>query len=110
VGQFTVKNYQIAKAPKLIRLLGDKRKPESAQHIIEFPGGAIELSRTSEGHYWAHIIINRSGEALPDLQGLRSAHGTVLHSRFASDSGIEAFPPREGIYQIAVLIGFTLEG
>jgi hypothetical protein len=110
MGQFTVKNYQIAKAPKLIRLLGDKTKPESAQHIIEFPGGAIELSRTSEGHYWAHIIINRSGEALPDLQGLRSAHGTVLHSRFASDSGIEAFPPREGIYQIAVLIGSTLEG
>ena len=67
--------------------------------------------RNSHRSPW--VIINRSnrsGEALPDLEGLSSAHGTVLHSHFASDLGIENFPPSEGIYQIAGLIGSTLEG
>lgn len=46
-------------APEKITLLGSKQKPEPAQHIIEFPGGAIEVSRCSDGvHYWAHIHIN----------------------------------------------------
>ena len=33
-GAFTAKNYNIKKAPKKITLLGDRTKPEPAQHII----------------------------------------------------------------------------
>ncbi|MHB1265894.1 MAG: hypothetical protein ACYC1S_16015, partial [Gemmatimonadaceae bacterium] len=58
--KFTAKNWPITSAPKRIELLGDRMKrPEPAQHIIEFPGGAVEVSRTSDGSYWAHIIVHR---------------------------------------------------
>jgi hypothetical protein len=62
MGQFTVKNYQIAKAPKLIRLLGDKTKPESATHIIEFPGGplnSVEPVRAIIGRTSSLIALER---------------------------------------------------
>ena len=39
---FTSVNMLIEKAPRRIELLGDKTlRPEPAQHIIEFPGGAV---------------------------------------------------------------------
>lgn len=51
------------RAPSRINLLGDKLRPESTDHIITFPGGAIELNRLDDGSYWAHIIVDngRSG-------------------------------------------------
>src|SRR5262245_28936795 len=70
----------IPKPPKAIRLKGDKRQPESAQHIIEFPGGAIELSRCDNGDYWAHVIINRD-DIIDDTQGRVSAYGAIVDSR-----------------------------
>jgi len=71
-GVFTCKSYQIEKAPQRITLRGDKtKKPEPAQHIIEFPGGAIDLSRLDDGSYWAHIILNRA-QAVDDL-GFKAA-------------------------------------
>lgn len=103
---FTAKNYNIERAPKRIELLGDKHKrPEPAQHIIEFPGGAIEVSRTSDGNYWAHIIVNHDW-ALADADGLRSAIGTVVGSRImrAWNEPIVAADGQERIRQIAVLI------
>lgn len=102
---FTAKNYQLAKAPKRIQLLGDKTKrPEPAQHIIEFPGGAIELSRTSEGHYWAHIIVNRRG-SVPDCDGLKSATATVVDGRVDMADGVMPLPVElREVDQVALLI------
>ena len=77
----TTKNWNYDKAPGRIVLFGDKAvKLESAQHIIEFPGGAIELARTTEGCYWAHIIVNR-GHAGEDFDGMHAALGEVVQSR-----------------------------
>lgn len=101
---FTAKNFNINKAPKLIQLLGDKtKKSESSQHIIEFPGGAIEVSRTSEGLYWAHIILN-TRQAYGDNEGLKSKLGRVVDSRFSAGGGIEFLAQGDNIEQIAVLI------
>jgi hypothetical protein len=102
---FTAKNYQIARAPKRIALLGDKTKrPEPAQHIIEFPGGAIELSRCSNGDYWAHIIVNRS-HAVDDTEGLKSAVAEVVDARVDMTDGVMPLPVSlEDVDQIAVLI------
>jgi hypothetical protein len=102
---FTAKNYQIGKAPKLIQLFGDKtKKVESAQHIIEFPGGAIEVSRTTDGDYWAHIIVNRE-HVIDDAKGLRSKKGTVINSRIDRHEGtVFDLDRQEEIAQIAVLV------
>lgn len=58
MSEATVINDLFDKAPARRVLKGDKRKPESAEHIIEFPGGAIQVARLEDGTYWAHIIVN----------------------------------------------------
>lgn len=51
----TAKAYRFGEAPKRIELRGDKTTAtESAQHIITFPGGAIELARVGDDEYWVH--------------------------------------------------------
>lgn len=103
---FTCRVRQLGKGPKRIELLGDKTKrPEAAQHIIEFPGGAIEVSRTTNGNYWAHIIINR-GDVSEDADGLVSARGEVIDSRIGREypHGVAGIEGSANIEQIAVLI------
>ena len=38
-------------------------KIEKPTTIIHFPGGSVEISRTSEGDYWAHVAVDSEGEA-----------------------------------------------
>jgi len=101
----TAKNYLFRKAPKLIQLFGDKtRKVESSEHIIEFPGGAIEVARTTDGEYWAHIIINK-GEVLEDCEGSQSERGVIVGTRVDRATGsIDELEDHERVRQIAVLI------
>jgi hypothetical protein len=104
----TVKSFMYGDAPKKVELLGDKVvRPEPATHIIEFPGGAIELSRTTDGNYWAHIIVNRDF-TVDDTRGLRAAYGKIVGSRidyeFPCDPNIVAVPRAQRVRQIAVLI------
>lgn len=106
---FTVQKSTIGRAPARIDLLGDKTKrPESAQHIITFPGGAIELSRTSDGSYWAHILVNR-GWVDGDQEGYHAARGQVIDSRIGRDlpapGHLTGVDNQAEITQIAVLIG-----
>lgn len=90
---------------KVITLHGDKRlKTESAQHIINFPGGSVEVSRCEDGTYWAHIARNRANNHPPDDVG------TFLDGRMDSD-GPEANGPipieDAGVYHVAVRIGMA---
>lgn len=80
--KFTCNVFQFGdKTAQRIRLLGDKEvKIEAAQHVIEFPGGAVEISRTTDGNYWAHLIVNR-GDVLDDVSGFRSCQGQIVGSR-----------------------------
>src|SRR6266481_547642 len=106
----TTKNFLYGKAPQKIELLGDNKniRPEPATHIIEFPGGAIELSRTTDGNYWAHIIVNRDFALPDDAHGLRAAYGEIIGSRidydFPADPNIVEVPQAEQVRQIAILI------
>lgn len=36
---------------------GDRRNPEPSTAVIKFPGGHVEVSRCSDGSYWAHIEV-----------------------------------------------------
>lgn len=95
-------------APARRVLKGDKkRKPEPAMHIIEFPGGAIELSRLDDGSYWAHIIINRA-QALEGMKGTNGALGKVVASRIDWHErrleAIPSLPDEANLTQIAIRI------
>ena len=110
-GKFTCKSYQIADAPKRITLRGDKtKKPEPAQHIIEWPGGAVEVSRLDDGSYWAHIIINTE-PGIDDCEGLVACASEVVDSRIdyrwttdAAMKHIIPIPNAGDLHQIAVLV------
>ena len=109
MSQVTTRNYLIDGAPRLIELLGDKtRRPEPATHIIEFPGGAVELSRTSDGNYWAHIIVNRDFALPGDIEGMEGAYGEIVGSRidyeFPTEPNIVEIPAAQQVRQIAILI------
>jgi hypothetical protein len=36
---------------------GDRRRPEPSTAVIKFPGGHVEISRCSDGTYWAHLEV-----------------------------------------------------
>lgn len=90
----TAKNWTIDEAPKKLKLKGDKtKKIESSQHIIEFPGGAIEVARLDNGDYWAHIIVN-DGFGFGDGNGMTSAKGYVVDTR------VDFVDPKIGVCDI----------
>ena len=39
---------------------GDKDSPEPGTAIIKFPGGHVEVTRTSDNKYWAHIEVEKA--------------------------------------------------
>lgn len=103
----TAKNWLLDKAPKHLKLFGDKtKKVESATHIIEFPGGAVEVSRCEDGSYWAHIIVNRRQFADGDGDGLTSARGEIIGTRIehANGSGVQDLPNETEVEHVAILI------
>lgn len=107
MSQFTAKNFPIAVAPHRIELLGEKtRRPEPAQHIIEFPGGAVEVSRTTDNCYWVHVLITRRNVCADLLPGREGAYGDIVGSRITRVDGspIVDVDNAESIEQIAVLI------
>ena len=83
----TCKNYVYGKAPGQILLKGDSNHPESAEHIIVFPGGSIGVCRTSNNEYWAHIEIYK-GE--PGSGGMReSVTASVVAVRVDNLNGVQ---------------------
>lgn len=81
-------------APSKRVLYGDKkRKIEPTTHIIEFPGGAVELSRLEDGDYWVHVLVNRAPLYSSNDKGLSSAHGEIVESRVDwAERRLEAIP------------------
>jgi hypothetical protein len=101
-------NDQFDRAPAKRVLKGQKHlKAEPATHIIEFPGGAVEVSRLDDGSYWAHIIVNRAW-ALNDQNGVHAALGDVVSSRVdwngRAAAPIPSLPDGAALTQVAVLI------
>lgn len=41
-----------------IELKGDPRNPEPDHTRIMFPGGEVDVARTTDNEYWVHISIN----------------------------------------------------
>lgn len=109
MAEYTVINDLFDNAPKRRVLKGNKKaKPEAAEHIIEFPGGAIEVARLDDGTYWAHIIVNRAYAIETLMPGLKGATGIVVESRIdwgeRSLDTIPSLPDGSNLTQIAVRI------
>ena len=44
----------------MITFKGNNKNPEPSTGIIKFPGGHVEVSRCSDGTYWAHIVADKA--------------------------------------------------
>ena len=96
----------MAATAKVIELKGDPQHPESAEHIIKFPGGSISVCRTNDREYWAHIEVNH-GQHGPEVGGVREeARGDVVDSRvdYSHGGGVQALPDEHNVQHIAIRI------
>lgn len=77
---------------------GDKRNPEPSTAVIQFPGGHVEVSRCSDGTYWAHINV---------VDGVNIIDGRIDragHTRAVSD-----IPDHAEINHIAIRVSATVD-
>jgi hypothetical protein len=95
-----------------IEIKGNPKNPEPTIAVIKFPGGNVEVSRTSDGQYWAHITCVQE-----DNPGDGSQRGAVVSSRIdytheayvRSSMNIPPIPHEAGIAKIAVRVGLASE-
>jgi hypothetical protein len=95
----------MAATVKKIVLKGDPKKPESAEHIIEFPGGSISVCRTTNNEYWAHIEVNKD-EVIPGT-GRTDAFGEIVKGRLdydGSPGGVKEIKNLNKLRHIAIRI------
>lgn len=93
---------------KVIELKGDPKNPESAEHLIIFPGGSISVFRTSNNEYWAHIEVNRE-QVLSEAVRM-SAMGEIISTRIDYDRPpgcIKHLEDMEDVQHVAVRIKTT---
>jgi len=80
---------------------GDIKKPEPSLGAIRFPGGNIEVSRTSDGQYWAHITVRENSSITSSRIDYDHEHA-LIH-------GIPNIPDKDHIKHIAIKISGKYE-
>ncbi len=59
-----------------IEIQGSKSNPEPSTATIKFPGGFVEVSRHSDGSYWAHV-----SRQLEENEECGEVPGVIVDSR-----------------------------
>lgn len=58
------KKFKIVNSDDALTIIveGNPKNPEPSTAVIKFPGGSVEVSRTADGSYWAHItrLVNNA--------------------------------------------------
>ena len=90
----------------MVRILGDRRQPEPSTFIVQFPGGEVEIARTSDDKYWVHVRPNTADDFLVSegAKG-RLARARVDHAipgGFVTDGEEIGFAPSAA--HVAVLV------
>ena len=79
---------------------GDIKNPEPSTGIIKFPGGHVEVSRTSNGEYWVHTFIDETAE----ITGSRIDY---RYEKYLEMGGkIPPLPAHEHVQKVAVRINW----
>jgi hypothetical protein len=91
----------------VVTIRGDRRNPEPATAVVKFPGGHVEVSRCSDGTYWAHIQ-----RTLNPVEEADEVRGEFVDSRIdytpeawrENGGAIPPIPAHAGIQHIAVRV------
>lgn len=52
-----------------VELHGDRTRPEHAEFRVSFPGGDVNVVRTTDGNYWIHVRVNRPTDGPQRVMG-----------------------------------------
>lgn len=74
---------------------GDKGTPEPSLGVIRFPGGYVEVSRCSDGSYYAHICADESVHVLDSR---------IDYDYEKADNGIPEIPDHDHVKKLAMKI------
>jgi len=90
-----------------VTLRGNPASPEPETVRVEFPGGDVDVVRTSDGSYWVHVRVNRA-------EDLAAREGEIVAGRLTdarldvtgkhaseTDAGDFAAP---GLFHVAVRV------
>jgi hypothetical protein len=90
---------------------GDRRNPEPGTVVVKFPGGHIEVSRCTDGSYWAHVARSlvenpEAGERAGRIVASRIDHTPEAWRAcvLRGESGIPALPADVDMQHLAVQI------
>jgi hypothetical protein len=78
---------------------GDRRNPEPATGVIKFPGGHVEVSRASDGTYWAHIEV---------VHQANRVDSRIDYAHDAREHGIPPIPGEKFVKHIAIRVANTV--
>ena len=92
-----------------VRLDGDRRNPEPESFRVAFPGGDVDIVRTTNDEYWVHVRVNSSEDVTLLQDEARVIVGQLVDARLDirgkhqgdTDVGDFADP---GLYHLAVRI------
>jgi hypothetical protein len=79
---------------------GDKRRPEPSTAIIKFPGGHVEVSRCTDGTYWAHLSVVDSA----NIEDSRIDHCRAVEGL----RNVLEFPHADAIRNLALRVSNTV--
>jgi hypothetical protein len=93
-----------------VRLKADIKTPEPESFRVAFPGGDVDVVRTSNNEFWVHVRVNKRGDGFDLSDGSGRDYGQILDARLDSigksssemSAGDFADP---NLYHLAVRIG-----
>jgi hypothetical protein len=74
---------------------GDQRNPEPGTAVIKFPGGHVEVTRCTDGSYWAHLEV---------VDPANTIASRIDYADEARDQGIPPIPAQEHVKHMAIRI------
>lgn len=89
-----------------VELRGDRRNPEPESFRVVFPGGDVDVVRTTTDDYWVHVRVNVAGDlhAQEDLVVGQLVDARLdIQGRHASDVNVGDFAD-PGLYHLAVRV------
>ena len=89
-----------------VRLEGNPRKPEPDYFRVTFPGGDVDITRTTDNEYWIHVRVNRPADGdSPDREMARFVDARLdIQGKHATESDLGDFDHPD-LYHVAVRVG-----
>lgn len=85
-----------------ILIEGNRASPEPSTAIIRFPGGRVEVSRTTDGAYWVHVSADGAANIVDSR--IDYSHEEYRRRQQAREPSTPPIPSAEAVVHMALLM------